>query len=191
MLMPRVTSALLARHEAHVLDGLGAMGTPHMQQRTFTMVPPPTAARDGSIGSSMVATSACLANCFYAGKEMRELVGAGAKEMQVAQLGKKHRRQMQKTPQCAKFIQRITSSITEPPRAKKAEDPTHSFLFLLRLHPLAYLPTTLVPSIAGSACTGGLIVPQPQITRYILSSIHRNSTYFLALSPKIRRRHMT
>jgi len=39
-----------------VFDGLGAMETPHMQHRTFTMVPPP-ATPGGSIGSSMVAAA--------------------------------------------------------------------------------------------------------------------------------------
>jgi len=36
--MPRVTSALEARQEGQVLEGLEGMGIPHMQQRTFTMV---------------------------------------------------------------------------------------------------------------------------------------------------------
>lgn len=39
MEMPFVTSALEARHEGHVLDALGAIGIPHIQQRTLTMVP--------------------------------------------------------------------------------------------------------------------------------------------------------
>ena len=78
--MPRVTSALLARHEAHVFDGLGAMETPHMQHRTFTMVPPP-ATPGGSIGSSMVAaaggTSIVLWLWFggFGGKSKGEMIG--------------------------------------------------------------------------------------------------------------------
>jgi len=35
--IPRVTSALEARQEGQVLDGLEGMGIPHMQQRTFTI----------------------------------------------------------------------------------------------------------------------------------------------------------
>ena len=83
VLMPRVTSALLARHEAHVLDGLGAMGTPHIQHRTFTMVPPPAAAPGGSIGSSMVALVAFkLLLCLHGnGSKMKgNLGGRGKKE---------------------------------------------------------------------------------------------------------------
>jgi hypothetical protein len=32
-----VISEVLARHEAHVLAALGAIGTPHMQQRTVAI----------------------------------------------------------------------------------------------------------------------------------------------------------
>jgi len=38
--IPRVTSALAARQDGHVLDELEGMGVPHMQQRTETIVPP-------------------------------------------------------------------------------------------------------------------------------------------------------
>jgi len=42
--IPLVTSDLEARHEGQVLDVLGVMGTPHMQQRTLTIVPDVTCA---------------------------------------------------------------------------------------------------------------------------------------------------
>jgi hypothetical protein len=50
VLIPLVTSAVLARQDAQVFEGLEAIGTPHMQQRTFTMVP----IAEGWMGSSMI-----------------------------------------------------------------------------------------------------------------------------------------
>lgn len=41
MEMPRVTSDCEARHDEHVLLGLGAMGMPQQQQRIVARVPPP------------------------------------------------------------------------------------------------------------------------------------------------------
>ena len=43
MEMPRVTSDCEARHDEHVLLGLGAMGMPQQQQRIVARVPPPPA----------------------------------------------------------------------------------------------------------------------------------------------------
>jgi len=38
--IPLVTSDIEARHEGHEFDAFGAIGIPHMQQSTFTIVPP-------------------------------------------------------------------------------------------------------------------------------------------------------
>lgn len=39
MEIPLVTSDFEARHEGHELDAFGAIGIPHMQHSTFTIVP--------------------------------------------------------------------------------------------------------------------------------------------------------
>ena len=52
--MPRVTSDWEARHAGHVLEGLGAMHIPQIQQRMVAAVP---------------------AECWFASPEMKELIG--------------------------------------------------------------------------------------------------------------------
>ena len=157
--MPRVTSALLARHEAHVLDGLGAMGTPHMQQRTSTMVPP-TAAPGGSIGSSMVA-SACLANCFFAGRNER--IGWCRSEGNASgTTWKKHRRQMQ----CAKFIHSTHNRYYRATASQEAEGADVFFIIFVTIAPPC-IPSDHTGAFNCWLCVHrGLIVPQPQVTRY-------------------------
>lgn len=40
MEIPLVTSDIEARHDGHEFDAFGAIGIPHMQQSTLTIVPP-------------------------------------------------------------------------------------------------------------------------------------------------------
>ena len=51
--MPLVTSLCDARQEGHVLDGLGAIGVAHMQQRMVAAVPPVLLDLSGSVANDV------------------------------------------------------------------------------------------------------------------------------------------
>ncbi len=62
--MPDVTSAVEARHEEHVQEGLGAMGTPHMQHKTVMNC------LEGSVG---MASALCIVKRRGSEKKMKEV----------------------------------------------------------------------------------------------------------------------